>query len=535
MSYNSTNKGKRDKNMKLKKLWGCLLSLGMLLSPLTIYAEEDAGIVAYSMDPNDNRAFTSIVDAWDAACDGTLIYLNKDWNLSSRLIVPEGKNVKIDLYGHMISRQLSECESDGEVIYLSKNSSLSISGSQDGTFNVKNYKEDYTGEKRVDVTTGGVITGGMSSNGAGGIHMKENSTLNLDHVGVVGNKANGGVYADYGGGVKIDGDACTVDLKNGAMISYNRSSLGGGVYVNGQEGHINIDASEISSNLAERGGGIYSNCDATYIDLKNNGAIKDNEAYYDGGGISFFHSYNHINSEDATGKICSNLVRGEDGKAQGGGIYYDQVVTKTNTATITNVTIENNTANQSLDESYGGGIYSDMENIEITNCTINKNYARYGGGLYVNNDGITLKDTKITNNNAIEDGGGVYVDSRYDLKISGNMTVKDNTNYDGNRSNVFLQNGSFTRAYVSGTPSSGSEVGLTGDGSCKVGINQTENNNSFFTDNSDSYHIEYSDGKLYQKEGATSSIFGNGNVEIACIVIVGIATIGFIVYKKKAN
>ena len=519
--------------MKLKKTWGCLLSLGLLLSPISVQAE-DTNYVAFSKDSNVNQNYTSIDEAWNAACNGTLVYLNKDWNTSSRLIVPENQKAKLDLNGHMINRQLSECQSDGEVIYLSKNSSLTLSGSKENTFNVKNYKEDYSGDQRVDVTTGGVITGGMSSNGAGGIHMKENSSLILDHVGVVGNRSNGSI-GDRGGGIKMDGDVCTITLNNEAMVSYNEASLGGGIYVNGQEGHITINASEVSSNRGSLdGGGIYSNCDATYIELKNNGIIKDNQAVYCGGGVYFFNSYNHITSEDSTGKISSNLVEGDGEKnAQGGGIYYGEVMIKSNTATITNVTIENNTAYQYLEKSYGGGIFADLENVEITNCTINKNYARYGGGLYVNNDGITLKDTKITNNYASEDGGGVYVDSRYDLNISGNMIVKDNTNYHEDRTNIFLQNGTFTRAYVSGTPSSGSEVGLTGDGSCKVGINQTENNNSFFADNNGSYHIEYDDGKLYQREGATGSIFGNKNVGVVCLIVASVAVIGFIVYKKK--
>ena len=519
--------------MRLKKILGCLLSLGLLLSPISVQAE-DTNYVAFSRDSNVNHIYTSIDEAWEDACYGKSVSLLKDWNISSRLIVPEGQDVKLDLNGHMINRQLSDHQDDGEVIYLSKNSSLTLSGSEENTFNVKNYKEDYSGDQRVDVTTGGVITGGMSSNGAGGIHMKENSSLILDHVGVVGNSTSSAL-TPYGGGIKMDGDACTVTLNNGAMVSYNVASSGGGIYVNGQEGHITINASEISSNYGTScGGGIYSNCDATYIELKNNGTIKDNKTVYCGGGVYFFNSYNHITSEDSTGKISSNLVEGDGEKnAQGGGIYYGEVMIKSNTATITNVTIENNTAYQYLEKSYGGGIFADLENVEITNCTINKNYARYGGGLYVNNDGITLKDTKITNNYASEDGGGVYVDSRYDLNISGNMIVKDNTNYHEDRTNIFLQNGTFTRAYVSGTPSSGSEVGLTGDGSCKVGINQTENNNSFFADNNGSYHIEYDDGKLYQREGATGSIFGNKNVGVVYLIVASITIIGFIVYKKK--
>ncbi len=118
--YNIPISGK-GMSMKLKKIFGCVLSLGLLLSPISVHAEEDAGIVAYSMDPNDNRAFTSIIDAWDAACDGTLIYLNKDWELSSRLILYSGNNATLNLNGHSITRMLDDYESDGEVIYMNEN------------------------------------------------------------------------------------------------------------------------------------------------------------------------------------------------------------------------------------------------------------------------------------------------------------------------------------------------------------------------------------------------------------------------------
>ncbi len=517
-------------DMRLKKTLGCLLSLGMLLSPINIYAEEDAGVVAYSMDENDSRTFNTIIDAWDAACDGTLVYLNKDWDLSSRLILYSGNNATLDLNGHSITRMLGDYESDGEVIYMNENSSLTLKGSEDRTFTVKDWKGIWNDEgETADVTVGGVITGGMSSNGAGGIHMKASCTLTLDHVGVVGNDTISEL-SPHGGGIKMDGDRCTVNVNNGSMVSYNAASYGGGIYVAGEEGHINVDASEISNNYASSdGGGIYSNYDATYIELKNNAIVKENKAGYYGGGICFNNSYNHLNSEDGTGKISSNFVAGYGDYAKGGGVYYASVSTKTNTATLTGVTFETNIANTSVRHALGGAVYCDLENVEITNCTFKKNTALSGGAIYVNDSGTILKNCTVTNNSANK-GGGIYVDSRYDLKVSGKCVVKENTD-----SNIYLQNGTFTRAYVSGTPSSGSEVGLTGDGSCKVAINQSENNGTFFVDNKNSYHLEYDDGKLYQKNGATSSIFGSGNIAIAGVVLVCIVGVGFIVYRKKRS
>ncbi len=518
-------------DMRLKKVLGCLLSLGMLLSPMTVCAEESTDVVAYTQDQQE---FTSIEEAWNAARAGTYVYLNKDWNITDRLILNSQETATLDLNGHAIDRQLNDSKNDGEVIYMNKNSSLTLKGSTERTFTVRDLKGHYNdGDDTANVTVGGVITGGYSYNGAGGIHMKESCTLTLDHVGVVGNEAASDLRP-YGGGIKMDGDSCTVYVNNGSMVSYNCASYGGGIYVAGQEGHINVDASEISNNYARSdGGGIYSNYDATYIELNNNAIVKENKAGYYGGGICFNNSYNHINSKDGTGKISSNFAAGYELYAMGGGIYYNPVRLKSNTATITNVTFEDNVANKEVDYAYGGAICIDLGNVEITDCKFKNNTALSGGAIYVNDSGTILKKCTVTNNSANK-GGGIYVDSRYDLKVSDKCVVKDNTKEDlETTSNIYLQNGIFTRAYVSGTPSSGSEVGLTGDGSCKVAINQSENNGTFFVDNKNSYHLEYDDGKLYQKNGATSSIFGSGNIAIAGVVLVCIVGVGFIVYRKK--
>ena len=520
--------------MKLKKVLGCVLSLGLLLSPISVHAEveQDAGYVAYAIE--GNRVFTSIEEAWNMAKQGRYeVYLNKDWNIDWRLIMYSGDNATLNLNGHSITRQLSDAIDDGEVIYMNENSSLTLNGGENRTFKVSNYeygsKVGYIG-----VETGGVITGGMSTNGAGGIHMKANCTLTLNHVGVVGNYADG-QYFSHGGAIQMDGNKCTLNMNEGSMISYNTGYYGGGVLIDGEDGVVNMSASEISNNYSsEDGGGIYSLEDATYITLDKGSKISDNRAKK-GGGIYFKRSYAHINSNDSTGKISSNFVSGDSSHTTpyGGGICFGAAIFSDDIATVKNITLENNTASQEYD-SKGGAIYTDLANIEIENCTFKNNKAKQGGAIYILEDGISFKDCTITNNSASDQGGAIFVNSVYDISISGKMVVKDNTKGDGNTSNIYLENGTFTRAYVSGTPDSGSEVGLTGDGDCKVGIKQSSDNGSFFVDNPSSYHLQYDDGKLYQKKGATtSSIFGNGNIGIACVVVVGVVLIGFVVYKKK--
>ncbi len=511
--------------MKLKKILGCVFSLGMLLSPLSVYAE-DTDIVAHT---SDNVNFTSINDAWSAARTGTEIYLDSDWNTTSRLVLEEGESATLDLNGHSISRVLSDYEGNGEVIYMNKKSSLTFNGSTNRTFEVSNLGDN---SNKVNVTTGGVITGGKSKNGAGGIHMLENCSLTLNHVGVVGNRTS--YFDDKGGGIQMNGDNCTVNLNDGSLVSYNLAygGCGGGIYIAGEEGKVNINASEVSYNKANYGGGIYSNYDGTYIDLEDNGSINNNVASDNGGGVYFANSYNHIYSNDSTGKVSSNRIRDtkDTKEPSGGAIYYASSI-KTNTGNVNGITFNGNEIDHS--SGRGGALFFDLGKVEVTNCTFTKNSASLGGAVYLNDDNVSFSNCTFKQNSCKKNGGAVFVDSRYDFYISGKTIVKDNTNADGNAENVYLENGNFTRAYVSGTPDEGSEVGLTGDGSCKVGINQTSNNGSFFADNQNNYHLEYADGKLYQREGTTGSIFGNGNIVIASIALVVIVVGGCILYKKK--
>ena len=85
---------------------------------------------------------------------------DKDYFSNDTLYVPKGKSVTIDLNGYDIDRRLSKAESDGEVIYLSRDASLTI--------------------KDTSSSGSGAIRGGYSSNGAGGIHAKAGSRIYLE-------------------------------------------------------------------------------------------------------------------------------------------------------------------------------------------------------------------------------------------------------------------------------------------------------------------------------------------------------------------
>ena len=527
--------------MKCKKILASLLSLGLVFSPMSIFAEDTA--VAQSADGTSQ--YNDYDSAWSAANNGVEIVMLQDWNLSSRLIVNESATVTIDMNGHKMDRNLSDSVSDGEVIYLKKKSNLTLKGSTDSTFTVKNLWKDKDGGTTTQETIGGLVTGGYSSNGGGGIHMKEGSQLTLDHVGVMGNSAT--TYSRNGGGIHTDGDGCIINLNNESSVSYNyASNKGGGIYVDDEDNYIYMDNSEISYNRANEGGGIASNDDATRITMNNLSKINNNRATEAGGAIYFGDSYSLVQSPDSTGSINNN-VAAKDGV--GGAIYYPYVYTSNHQAEIKNIDFTNNQA-QSYDEvkynsdgdeiqnySRGGAIYSNIKNLTITNCAFTGNTAEIGGAIYQNATNMTLDNCTITNNKSTDKGAGVYVNSSADINLTGDITIKDNTNNDS-ASDIYLDSDS-ARAYVSGTPNAGSKVGLLGIGEGKVAINQSENNGCFFLDESDRYHLEYSGSEIYEKSGATGSIFGNGNTVVALCVMGGIVVVGAVVLvvnkKKKAN
>lgn len=268
---------------------------------------------------------------------------------NSTFYVPEGVTVTMDLNGHTIDRDIGnatstqKCRDNGEVIYVQKNA----------TFNLISTAK-----------THGTIMGGGSLNGAGGIHIKEGATVNLDNVYVRGNWSVKG--SGNGGGVMMDGEKIRLNLKNG---------------------------SKIIGNWAQNdGGGVYMNGDYNILTMDDTSAITGNTSTENGGGV-------YIDNENCT--ISGGSIT--DNKAEGWG---------------------------------GGGVCDNNDDNTISNCTITGNKADGGNG------------------------GGVYVDSETNLSLSGKMIIKDNTDHAGNPRDLYLQDGDYTHAYLSGTPSTGSRVGV---------------------------------------------------------------------------
>lgn len=237
--------------------------------------------------------------------------------------------------------------------------------------------------------------------GGSGANIFNNANLTLNNVVIRrGDAAEGaGIYN-------------TDDLViNDSLITDNHAVFGGGIL---STDFVTLNNTTVSDNTAEQSGG------GLRIDLGfaniNDSLVVDNTANLFGGGIDnrdnldVTRSTVGNNSADTGGGIYNGddvdilestieLNSAEDG----GGIFNDFSLS------IDRSTISQNTA------TTGGGIFNDDASVAALNSTFSGNSAlEDGGGLYNDSNSATLTHVTIANNtadsdnNASGDGGGIY-------------------------------------------------------------------------------------------------------------------------------
>ena len=505
----SNKKRIKVKNMNIRKLSSILLAGILCLSPLGIQAS-----TTYATSEDGSKSYTSIDDAWSAAQNGTSIVMQTDWNISTRLVLDSNKSATIEMNGHKISRGLSDAKTNGEVIKLCSKSTLNLNGKKASTtsFTFDGYKEG--NRESTTISSGGLITGGNSTNGGGGIHMKEGSTLNLDSVAISGNSSFESWKTDgNGGGICMDGDKDTVTLNN-AQITYNKAQKeGGGIYIDDEESNIKMVDSQISYNYAGTNGGAISSDDEKTTITLDNSSMMYNYSYDRGAAVYFFSSKFTITSEKCNSEISYNNMGSIT--ASGGGIFVQQSAFETNYGTINGLKFTHNNA-----PDQGGAITVYQDNITVSNCTITENTADNGAAISVHNDGFKLENSTVQSNTTNDDdSGAVFVDSSNDIDLSGNVIIKDNSNTELNStSDLYLETGIFTNAYITSSPNSNSTVGIRVDSARTVAKNQNEGTrNVYYLNNGFDYYLDYDNGTISSKvNSADRVIMSNiGNDEVS--------------------
>ena len=312
------------------------------------------------------------------------------------LIVPEDKQITIDLAGHTLDRGLKDKEAEvrGGVIIVA------------GSLTIEDSSSDKTGK----------ITGGNNTEDGGGITL-DGGSLVINGGNISGNKARygGGVYVesgdfnlnsgsitenaseDNGGGVYIDNSESVFTMERDAVISNNNARNGGGVFVD--IGRFNMNGGTISNNTCtEDGGGVHALNDCVFV--ISGGSITGNSAGRDGGAV-----YNEGDLTVENAKITGNEAE------CGAGIY------NTGDLTIEKTEIRGNEADD------GGAVYNEGD-FGLISGSFTGNIARYGGAVYNTGD-FNMTDGMITGNTAKVDGGGVFhFDGEFYMK---NGTISENT------------------------------------------------------------------------------------------------------------
>ena len=411
-----------------------LLAVAAVLVPPSALADDSGAVLGHSED--GAAEYRTLADAWAAAVSGTTVVMDDDWCTADALTVGEGQSATIKMNGHKIYRDLSESVSKGSVLWVAPRASLTLDGSgSQATFTVR---ERIAGDER-QITSGGLVTGGYSTNSGGGIEMKGNSTVKLINVAVSGNATS------HGGGVSMTEKTGTLVMTD-AAIDYNETynggnawSLGGGVYIDTPYNTIKMTRSSISHNRADLGGGIYCSTDDASVYMWEGSKIDSNVARSSnslesghGGGIYINRSSFTIEG-DGTALVSNNYA-----DKVGGGVYIDSVSSGTETGIIRgikfkwdkspeaggiwckqqNITFENCLFFRCESDSNAGALYIDEENTTVRGCTFTKCSAGdYGGAIYNYEEGTLIDACTMTGNICGIEGGAVWTDWDYDIAL----------------------------------------------------------------------------------------------------------------------
>ncbi len=365
---------------------------------------------------------------------GTII-LDSDIKTSKSLNIYG--DITLDLNGHKINRGLKKASSNGEVIQLNNKSKLTIC--------------DTSSEQE------GMITGGYSSNGGGGIHIKGGSLI-LKSGKIHGNKSNeggGGIYLAASG---IAGDGSQL-IMSGGEISNNSAVKG-------------------TLTKKHKGGAIYINYGSAAI---KGGVIKDNKATGSGGAI--YANRGGIIRSNTPLNISGGTFSGNSAE-EGGAIYIQD-----GQATIGTATFESNTAS-----SKGGAIYcNDRGGTHIFSSTFRKNEANEGGAIFVSANNVRLGSLTIEENKS---SNGALVQYGNDTYYSGRMVVRNNLDKKGNldeTKNIHLKKfTSYPKMLVTSTFLSGSELHVYRDDASKNAVIATLSDGCLPKDCNKYFHISNS-------------------------------------------
>lgn len=339
-----------------------------------------------TVDTSGSQVFTSSgSEPFDGKLDDIRIY-NRALSASEITTLYNGEECMVEATGDNVTDYMSltsDTALENAISAATAGATLKVAGvCNNSSFTVNK-----------NLTIEGAYTVGMWTYSAGTTALT--STLDGESANTVVT-VNSGVTATLNYLTIANGSALTgAGINNSGTLTVNNStfsnnagtagdSKGGGIYNNA--GTLTVNYGTFTGNTAKSGAGIGVYSGTATV---SNSTFTSNTATEDGGGLF---------SSNATTTVSNSTFTSNSAK-WGGGI--------SNSGGTVNVTSDTFTSNSASQQ--GGGIYNWYE-MTITGSTLSSNSALYGGGLANNddNDMTTITNTTIDGNTATTKGSEYY-------------------------------------------------------------------------------------------------------------------------------
>lgn len=445
-------------------------------------------------------------------------------NAAATDVLASAEDIRIEMLVPAYTMTTAVTLRSGRSVTLTTASETTLTGTGDEL-----YPGPYTGDaSTICAISGGALTASMIET-AGDLTLK---TITLD-----GNKADRSVSGN-GGIVKVNNGSLNVD-EDATLQNAETTGKGGAVYVNG--GAMTLSAGTIKLCGAQYGGGVYVN-DGTLS--MTGGAIEDCVATENGGAIFNASAVTSVTNGSETQTVDTVTISGgtidghntltaaTDNAKNGGGIYMNAGSLKVSAgAKVQNMVATANgggiyMATGALNIANGSASLSGATNTtSITNCK-----ATNGGGVYltapaaqsaadssalitgaansVTATGANMSMVKgaISNCEATGNGGGVYIDAKATMDITGGSII-------GNYSSATTGKGGGIYL-AAGTPSAaGGTLTMTGGtigGTTASSANSAANGGAVYVDAYAVMTLQNGSGT----SATTPTITGNGSLTV---------------------
>ncbi len=314
---------------------------------------------------------------------------------SGRLCVPQGANIKLNLNGYKIDRNLGKAVDYGNAIYVQNNATFILedtssaqTGMISGAFNAIDDGGGVLNWGNLTLNGGTICNNKTTKGGGTGIMSRHIVTVNGGTI--CNNYASGS-----GGAMVVVGEA---EINGGVMSDNTAAGTGGAIYVHVLSSLV-INGGEILRNYGVSSGGAIVSSSAK-VSLYG-GYIVGNYTLSHGGAIHSYYSDNYSRDYGAV-NIYSGEISDNYAQTNGGGIF----------TTNSNVNIYDGKINNNRSVARGGGIYVDTNSkLAFYNGEINDNVSvEHSGGIYINNNSkVTMYNGVMSGNYTTGNGGAVCV------------------------------------------------------------------------------------------------------------------------------